>query len=53
MKEQVPIKEAKVPPMFLGLQWGLLSEWPPPESQGGISVSTLVCEVEEFGLVVF
>jgi hypothetical protein len=28
MKEQVPIKEeAKVPPMFLGLQWGFLGEW--------------------------
>jgi hypothetical protein len=54
MEEQVPIKEeAKVPPMFLGLQRGLLSEWPPTKSQRGVSISTLVCEVEKFGLVMF
>jgi hypothetical protein len=54
MEEQVSIKEeAKVLPMFLGLQWGLFGEWPPPESQRGVSVSTLACEVEKLGLVMF
>jgi hypothetical protein len=54
MEEQVSIKEeAKVPPMFLGLQWGFLSEWPPAESQRGVCVSTFVCEVKEFRLVMF
>jgi hypothetical protein len=54
MEEQVMIKEeAKVPPMFLGLQWGFLSKWPPSESQRGVSISTLACEVEKFGLVMF
>jgi hypothetical protein len=33
MEEHVSIKEeAKVPPMFLGLQWGFLSKWPPAKS---------------------
>jgi hypothetical protein len=54
MKEQVLIKEeAQVPPMFLGPQWGFLSEWPPAKSQRGVSVSTLACEVEKFRLVMF
>jgi hypothetical protein len=53
MEEQVPIKEAKVPPMVLRLQQGFFGEWPPTESKRGVSVSTLACEVEEFRLVIF
>jgi hypothetical protein len=46
-------EEAKVSTMFLGLQRGLLGEWPPPKSQRGVGVSTLACEVEKFRLVMF
>jgi hypothetical protein len=54
MEEQVPIKEeAKVAPVLLGLQRGFLGERPPTESQRGVSISMLVCEVEERGLVMF
>jgi hypothetical protein len=54
MEEQVPIKEeAKVMPMFLGLQQGFLGKWPPTKSQRGVSISMLACKVEKFGLVMF
>jgi hypothetical protein len=55
MEEQVPIKEeeAKVPPMFLGLQQGFFSEWSPTESQRGVRVSMFACEVERFRLIMF
>jgi hypothetical protein len=54
MEEQVLIKEeAKVTPVLLGLQWGFLGKWPPTKSQRGVSVSMLVCEVENLRLVMF
>jgi hypothetical protein len=54
MEEQVLIKEeAKVAPVLLGLQRGFLGKWPPTKSQRGVSISTLACEVEKLGLVMF